>query len=30
MEEQFQKRFVVEDLDLEETSLEDILSQKES
>lgn len=30
MEEQFQKRFVIEDLDLEETSLEDILSQKES
>ena len=30
MEEQYQKRFIVEDLDLEDTSLEEILTQKES
>ena len=30
MEEQYQKRFIVEDLDLEDTSLEEILTQKDS
>ena len=30
MEEQYQKKFIIENLDLEETSLDEILQQKES